>query len=104
VNYSRRSSRRLEVVCSIGNESVADTTGTVLVAWDGHFLQRLQRYNVNIFFAKTYTEAILPNSTRKLLWFEITEMLIEKFILALEVDSPVNSSSVPVPTVSAHFF
>jgi len=25
---------------------------------------------------KKYTEAILPNSTRKMLWFEITEMLI----------------------------
>jgi len=31
--------------------------------------------NINIFFRKN-TEAILPNSTRKLLRFEISEMLI----------------------------
>ena len=29
-----------------------------------------------IFFKKKYTEAILSNSTRKLLWFEIAKMLI----------------------------
>ena len=28
-----------------------------------------------IYFSKKYREAILPNSTRKLLWFEITKML-----------------------------
>jgi len=28
------------------------------------------------FFRKKYTEAIFSNSTRKLLWFEITKMLI----------------------------
>jgi len=27
-------------------------------------------------FQIKYTEAVLPNSTRKLLWFEITKMLI----------------------------
>jgi len=30
-------------------------------------------------FQKKYTEAILPNSTRKLLWFEITKMLTLQF-------------------------
>jgi len=30
-------------------------------------------------FQIKYTEAILPNSTRKLLWFEITKMLIAVF-------------------------
>jgi len=49
-----------------------DTAGTVLVPRAGHF----QCYNMNIFFQIKYTEAILSNSTRKLLWFEITEMLI----------------------------
>jgi len=29
-----------------------------------------------IYFSKKYTEAILLHSTRKLLWFEITKMLI----------------------------
>ena len=31
-----------------------------------------------IFFQIKYTEAVLSNSTRKLLWFEITKMLINK--------------------------
>jgi len=31
---------------------------------------------INIYFQINYTEAILPNSSRKLLWFEITKMLI----------------------------
>jgi len=32
--------------------------------------------NISIFFKTKYIEAILSNSTRKLLWFEITKMLI----------------------------
>ena len=32
-------------------------------------------------FQIKYTEAILSNSTRKLLWFEITKMLIAVFFL-----------------------
>jgi len=44
----------------------------VPVPWAGHF----QCQNINIFFQIKYAEAILSNSTRKLLWFEITKMLI----------------------------
>ena len=48
----------------------ADTIGTVLVAWVGHF----QCCNINMFFSQIkYTEAILSDSTAKLLWFEITK-------------------------------
>ena len=36
----------------------ADTIGTVLVPWAGHF----QRQNINIFFEIKYTEALLSNS------------------------------------------
>ena len=50
----------------------ADTIGTVPVRWAGHF----QCQNINTFFQIKYTEAILSNSIRKLLWFEITKMLI----------------------------
>jgi len=50
----------------------ADTIGTVLVPWAGHF----QCLNTNIFFQIKYTEAILSDSTRKLLWFKITKMLM----------------------------
>jgi len=32
--------------------------------------------DINIFLKIKYTEEILPNSTRKLLWFEINRMLI----------------------------
>ena len=49
----------------------ADTIGTVPVHWTGHF------QCLNISFQIKYTETILSNSTRKLLWFEITKMLIE---------------------------
>jgi len=46
----------------------ADTTGTVPVPWAGHFqYEYLSQIN--------YTEAILSNSTRKLLWFKITKLL-----------------------------
>jgi len=34
-------------------------------------------------FQIKYTEAILSNSTRKALWFEITKMLIEKILLRI---------------------
>jgi len=40
--------------------------------WSGHF--QYQKYEY--IFQIKYTEAILSNSTRKLLWFEITKMLI----------------------------
>jgi len=55
----------------------------VLVSWAGHF----QGENINAFFQRKWTEAILSNSTRKLLWFEITKMLIgvfKKFIVMLD--------------------
>ena len=45
----------------------ADTTGTVLVPWANAKIQILQI---------KYTEAVLSNSTRKLLWFEISKMLV----------------------------
>jgi len=41
----------------------ADTIGTLLVAWAGHFDFRMLK--------QMYAEAILSNGTRKLLWFEI---------------------------------
>ena len=47
----------------------AGTIGTVLVPSDGHF----QCKNINL--SLKYTEAILSNNTRKLLWFDITKML-----------------------------
>ena len=31
--------------------------------------------NINVYFQIKYTEAILSNSNRKLLWFEITKMM-----------------------------
>ena len=46
------------------------TIGTVLVPWAGHF----QCWNIRRFFL-SYTEAILSNGTRKLLWFETAKML-----------------------------
>jgi len=55
-----------------GERKCADTIGTLPVSWAGHF----QFKNINISFQIKYTEAILSNSTRKLLLFEITKMLI----------------------------
>ena len=54
----------------------ADTIGTVLVPWAGHFNAKYK-----YIFQIKCTKAILSNSTRKLLWFEITEMLtaVKKF-------------------------
>jgi len=51
-----------------------DTIGTVLIPWAGRrpFPMLQHKY----IFQVKYTEAILSNCTRKLLWFEITEMLI----------------------------
>ena len=43
--------------------------GTVLVPRAGHFHYE----NINIFLEIKYTEAVLSNSTRKLLWLEITK-------------------------------
>jgi len=63
---------RPEIILSEGKErKCADTAGTVPVPCAGHF----QWQNINIFF-KYNTEAILSNSTRRLLWFEITKMPI----------------------------
>ena len=53
---------------------VNDTTGTVPVPSAGHF--QCSDINIRLFFHIKYTEAILSNSTRKLLWFEITKMQI----------------------------
>ena len=52
----------------------ADTIGTVLVPCMGWSFPVL-KYKY-IFFQIKYTEAILSNSTRKLLWFDVTKMLI----------------------------
>jgi len=50
----------------------ADTVGTVLVPWAGHF----QRYNNKYIFKIKYTEAALSSNTHKLFWFEISKKLI----------------------------
>jgi len=50
----------------------ADTIGTVPVPLVGHF----QYINIKIFSDKIYRSSFISNSTRKLLWFEITKMLI----------------------------
>jgi len=52
----------------------ADTIGTVLVPCMGCPFPML-RYKY--IFQMKYTEAILSNTTQKLLWFEITKMLTE---------------------------
>ena len=51
----------------------ADTIGTVLIRWAGHI--QCQKYKY-IFLIKC-TEAILSNSTRKLLWFEISKCWLQ---------------------------
>jgi len=69
-------------VCGVGRRrrrryrerKCADTTGTVLVPWTGHFQCEKCKY---IFFSHIkHTEAISSNITCKLLWHEITKMLI----------------------------
>jgi len=57
---------------SEGNAKREQTMGTVLVPWAGQFPMLKYKY----IFQIKYTETILSNNTRKLLWFEITEMLI----------------------------
>jgi len=47
--------------------------GTVPFPWAGHFPMLKYKY---IFFQIKYMEAILSNSSRRLLWFEITKMPI----------------------------
>ena len=56
-----------------GERKCVDTIGTVLVLWAGH-LFRMVKYKY--IFQIKYTEAIFSNTTGKLLWFEITKMLI----------------------------
>ena len=51
-------------------QKCADTVGTVLVFWPFTMLK------YNYIFQIKYTKAILSNSTRKLLWFAITKLLI----------------------------
>jgi len=66
----------------IGNESVPIPLAQ---CWfSGLAIFNAKNINRPIFFQVKYTEAILSNSTRKLLWFEITKMLIavkNKFIV-----------------------
>ena len=67
---------RRENVAMHKERKCADTTGTVLVLWVGHFdIASLPSVYLYIFQIK-YTEAILSNSTRKLLWFKINKMLM----------------------------
>jgi len=59
-----------------GEQMFDDTTGTVPVPSTGHFrLIYFQIKHTEAIKIK-HTEAILSNSTRKLLWSEITEILI----------------------------
>jgi len=51
----------------------ADTSGTVPV---GSLRRPFLMLKYQYLFQIKYTAAILSNSTRKLLWFEITKMLI----------------------------
>jgi len=58
--------------------------------------------NINIFFQMKYTEAVSPNSIRKLLWFEITKMLtavLKKNVVLLKCIGtllfPVGNASEP---------
>jgi len=54
-------------LCAENYHKCADTIGTVPVPRASHF----QSQNISIYFQIKYTEAILSNCTRKLLWFEI---------------------------------
>jgi len=57
--------------------------------------------STNIFFQIKYTEAILSNSTRKLLWFEISKMLTAvlkiKFIVLFIII--FGTFSFPIPSI-----
>ena len=74
--------------CAENYNKCADTIGTVPVPCASHF----ECQNINIFFQIKYTEAILSNCTRKLLWFEISKMLIgvlrNKFICVIYYNFP----------------
>jgi len=52
--------------------------------------------DINVYFQIKYTEAILSNSTRKLLWIEITKMMfvIKKIIVSLII---FGTLSFPIP-------
>jgi len=52
----------------------ADTIGTVPVSWARQSPLTMLKYKY--IFHITYTEAVLSNNTGKLLWFELTKMLI----------------------------
>jgi len=58
----------------------AQATGTKVCRYNWHSADFLgwpfSMLKCNYIFKIKYTEAILSNSTRKLLWFEITNMLI----------------------------
>jgi len=58
--------------CAIGNESVPIQLAQ---CWFPGLVISNAKYKY-IFFQIKYAEAVLANSTRKLLWFEITKMLI----------------------------
>ena len=61
------------VIVTESERKCADTIGTVQLTWAGHF----QSQNTKFFKNRLkYTEAIVSNSTRKLLWFEMTKVLI----------------------------
>jgi len=63
-----------------------DPTGTKVCRYNWHSAGSLDwtfpmpKYKY-IFFKKNYTEAILSNSTRKLLWFEIAKMLKNELVV-----------------------
>jgi len=52
--------------------TVGNTIGTLLVFLAGH----LQFLNINIFFSNKTYGSNSSNGTRKLVWFEITKVLI----------------------------
>ena len=72
VNTWRRLRNRKCVTCRA--RKCVDIIGTVLVPWAGQWPFPMQKYKC--IFQIKYTEAILSNSIRKLLWFEITRMMI----------------------------
>jgi len=55
-----------------------------------------------IFFQIKYTEAILSNSTRKLLWFEISKMLIAVFKNKFIVSFIIIFGTLSFPIGSTH--
>jgi len=75
-NKSNRIDSNRELECSTSHMSSA----TKVCRYNWHsagFLGRpFPMEKIRIYFVKIYAEAVLSNSTRKLLWFEITKMLI----------------------------